>query len=62
MIISFGCGETEFHTADIERLIKEHSKLKEIVNNLATLLYASGDRNFITTEWIQKANDIIKIY
>ena len=25
MIMVFGCGETEFHTADIERLIKENN-------------------------------------
>ena len=29
MIINFGCGETEFHTADIERLIREKQQLEK---------------------------------
>lgn len=29
IICNFGCGETEFHTADIERLLREISFLKE---------------------------------
>jgi hypothetical protein len=29
IICNFGCGETEFHTADIERLIKEKHFLEE---------------------------------
>ena len=28
-IINFGCGETEFHTADIERLIREKQQLEK---------------------------------
>jgi len=28
IICNFGCGETEFHTADIERLIKEKQFLE----------------------------------
>lgn len=34
IIIDFGCGETEFHTVDIERLIKENDKQYEIIRSL----------------------------
>lgn len=30
-ISEFGCGETEFHTADIERLIKENEEFKKFL-------------------------------
>lgn len=36
VISSFGCGETEFHTVDIERLVKESlflSKLTQYLRN-----------------------------
>ena len=33
IIIQFGLGETEFHTADIERLIREKRALEKIVEN-----------------------------
>jgi len=32
ILIYFGSGETEFHTADIERLIRENEYLKNKVN------------------------------
>lgn len=32
--MDFGCGETEFHTVDIERLIKENDKQYEIIRSL----------------------------
>ena len=28
-IVDFGCGETEFHTSDIERLIREKQQLEK---------------------------------
>ena len=34
VICDFGCGETEFHTVDIERLIKENDKQYEIIHEL----------------------------
>lgn len=34
IIYDFGCGETEFHTVDIERLIKENDKQYEIIRSL----------------------------
>lgn len=45
IIIDFGCGETEFHTADIERLIKEHEKMRNIILELATELKARNVKN-----------------
>jgi len=33
-ICHFGCGETEFHTADIERVIKEKQHLEKKLNDL----------------------------
>lgn len=32
MIIDFGCGETEFHTVDIERLVVENQQMKKLLN------------------------------
>lgn len=32
-IIIFGCGETDFHTADVERLIRENEFLKSKLKN-----------------------------
>lgn len=34
IISDFGMGETEFHTVDIERLIKENDKQYEIIDEL----------------------------
>ena len=34
MICQFGCGHFEFHTADIERLIKENQVLNTLVVDL----------------------------
>ena len=38
IISEFGCGETEFHTADIERLIKENEHLKKMLDAPKTKL------------------------
>lgn len=38
IIMDFGCGETEFHTADIERLIKENKKMVSVIENLVDVL------------------------
>lgn len=32
MISDFGCGETEFHTVDINRIIVENQRMKELLN------------------------------
>ena len=34
VICDFGCGETEFHTADVERLIVENEKQNKIIHEL----------------------------
>jgi len=34
IISEFGCGETEFHTADVERLILEKMALKKEIIHL----------------------------
>lgn len=52
IIIDFGCGETEFHTADIERLIKEHEKMRDIILELATELKARNVKNKAIEEGI----------
>jgi len=32
IICDFGFGETEFHTIDIERLLKENQRMKKLLN------------------------------
>ena len=32
MISDFGCGETEFHTVDISRIIVENQRMKKLLN------------------------------
>jgi hypothetical protein len=34
IITNFGCGETEFHTADVERLIRELQHSKDVIKIL----------------------------
>jgi len=38
MIIDFGCGETEFHTADIERILRQKRLLQEKVDVLLEII------------------------
>lgn len=52
----FGCGETKFHTVDIERLIKENYKQREIILDLIKII---GLSNIELTEKIK--NDLIYI-
>lgn len=42
VICDFGMGETEFHTADIERLIKENYKQRELILELVELIGISN--------------------
>lgn len=42
IICYFGMGETEFHTADIERLIKENYKQRELILELVELIGISN--------------------
>lgn len=65
LIIDFGCGETEFHTADIERLIKEHSKLIETLKLVTANLKLSGtnlENEYRKEEAIKQSDLAIEIY
>ncbi len=37
-IINFGCGETDFHTADIERLIREKQQFEKQLKTMGILM------------------------
>jgi len=50
VICYFGCGETEFHTADIERLIVENEKQNKIIDELIKFL---EDKNIDLPEKIK---------
>lgn len=54
IICDFGCGETEFHTADIERLIKENSKMVDVFKKIIGSLNNEKD--------IKLVSKIIKLY
>jgi hypothetical protein len=64
MIKDFGCGETEFHTADIERLIKENKKMVSVISNLVNALYDTDlgifERKNAAIELGQLAIDLYK--
>lgn len=65
VICDFGCGETEFHTADIERLIKEHKKLIEVLNIVTANLSLSGtnlENEYRKTEAIKLGNQALELY
>ncbi len=54
MICEFGSGETEFHTVDIERLIKENAKMVQVFKKII------GSLN--NEKHIKLVSDIIKLY
>lgn len=65
VIIDFGCGETEFHTADIERLIKEHRKLIETLKLVTANLKLCGtnlENEFRKEEAIKQSDLAIELY
>jgi hypothetical protein len=65
VICDFGCGETEFHTADIERLIKEHKNLIEVLNIVTTNLSLSGtnlENSYRKLEAIKLGKQAIELY
>jgi len=65
MIIDFGCGETEFHTADIERLVKEHKKLIEVLNIVTANLSLTGtnlENEHRKTEAIKLGKKALELY
>ena len=64
IIIDFGCGETEFHTADITRLINEHKKLIEILDIVTANLSLSGtslENEYRKTEAIKLGKQLLKL-
>jgi len=62
IIRNFGCGETEFHTADIERLIKEHEKMYEIIQALSFALSIDGKKDLANKTLLETANTAIELY
>lgn len=65
IIVDFGCGETEFHTADIERLIKEHDRLVEVLNIVTANLSMVGtnlENEYQRTQAIKLGDRTIKLY
>jgi len=65
VISDLGCGETEFHTADIERLIQEHKKLIEVLNIVTANLSLSGtnlENEYRKTEAIKLGKQAIELY
>lgn len=65
VICDFGCGEKEFHTADIERLIKEHKKLIEVLNIVTANLSLSGtnlENEYRKTEAIKLGKQALELY
>jgi hypothetical protein len=62
IIRNFGCGETEFHTGDIERLIKEHEKMHEILQALTFALSIDGKKDMANKNLIETANTAIDLY
>ena len=62
IIRNFGCGETEFHTGDIERLIKEHEKMYQIMQALSFALSIDGKKDLANKELLETANTAIELY
>ena len=62
IIRNFGCGETEFHTGDIERLVKEHEKMYEILQALTFALSIDGKKDMANKNLIETANTAIELY
>ena len=61
IISEFGCGETDFHTADIERLIKENEALIKLSSQLCEALNMADIYDGYT-DAIKKAKETIKLY
>lgn len=61
IISDFGCGETEFHTADIERLIREKHFLEERLEGFVELVDLLRKRNKLENELKEFQNKIDNI-
>lgn len=65
IICDFGFGETEFHTADINRIIVEHEKLIEILKIVTANLSLSGgilENEYRKSEAIKLGKQAIELY
>ena len=65
IIVDFGCGKTEFHTADIERLIREHARMVEVLNIVTANLALVGtnlENEYRINEAIKLGDKTIKLY
>lgn len=62
MIIDFGCGETEFHTGDIERLIKEHEKMHEVLKAVNNLFETGFQSDYDTEQIVSVMKKAIELY
>lgn len=65
IICNFGCGETEFHTVDINRLLLEHKKLIEVLTIVTANLSLSGtilENEYRKTEAITLGKQVIELY
>lgn len=65
IISDFGLGETEFHTVDIERLIKEHSMMLSILKTLIEdyrITAKDETDSLYENDFINKIRYIIELY
>lgn len=63
MIMDFGCGETEFHTADIERLIKENKRMVHIIEQSVGVLSLDSTYSEVDKKnTIKQLKHLIELY
>ena len=62
IIRNFGCGETEFHTGDVERLIKEHEKMYQIMVALSFALSVDGKKDIANLNLLKIADTASELY
>lgn len=59
----FGCGETEFHTADIERLIKENKRMVHIIEQSVGVLSLDSTYSEVDKKnTIKQLKHLIELY
>ena len=59
ILTDFGCGETEFHTADINRVIVENERMKSSIEYIDKCFYSDKKTIKDLREAIQRANNIV---
>jgi len=65
LIVDTGLDKGTFHAADIERLLKEHKKLLEVLTVVVANLSLSGtnlENEYRKTEAIKTAKEVIDLY